>query len=89
MEHSRLALLAMIAALVGCAPTAAPAPVVAAPTPKAYACSFERQARVQYEALPTGSALRTMIDDYGIERDELRAALGLPKPTPCPSAPPS
>ena len=73
-----------LAALAGCAPTPKPGPVVVAPVPKTYTCEQSRAAAAAYAALPAGSALKTYVDDYGLERRELRAVLGLPDPPKCP-----
>jgi hypothetical protein len=78
MARSSAAIAALL--LAGCAPQATPAPAVAAPVPKAYSCDFLRRLSQELVALPADSTLRTMLNDYEMERDELRAALGLPSP---------
>ncbi|MEI6861864.1 MAG: hypothetical protein WCL04_06380 [Verrucomicrobiota bacterium] len=70
--------------LAACAPAATPAPQVVAPLPKVYACDQQRAAAAELKALPAGSVLAVFIADYGELRDKNRAALGLPKPAPCP-----
>lgn len=76
-------ILALI--LGGCLGTSpAPAPVVVAPLPKLYTCEQQRQLAAEYRALPPGSMLRIAVNDYGEERDRLRAAHGLAEPPPCP-----
>lgn len=86
--RSRLTLKAALtaaafsAALAGCSiftdpPT--PAAQVIAPMPKEYTCADSRQAGMEYHALPPGSILRRMIDDYGVERRDLRALHQIPE----------
>jgi hypothetical protein len=91
MARSDLAGLALAVVLAGCSgpvqlSTAPPAAVVVAPTPKTYTCAQTREAAGELAALPAGSMLRTLIDDYGDLRDKLRAALGLAPPPKCPSS---
>ena len=83
MARSEL-ILVVAFALAGCAPAPVPAPQVVAPLPKVYACDQQRAAAAELKALPAGSVLAVFIADYGELRDKNRAALGLPKPAPCP-----
>lgn len=65
-------------ALVAACTTQAP-PVTApsaCPQPRQYTQAFESEAATAYNTLPAGSPLRQLVDDYGIERKELRACLG-------------
>ena len=74
MGRSKIALVALL-----CASCTAPAPVVqttACPPPKEYTAAQERQAKAEYDALPLGSMLRVLTDDYGKERAALRACRG-------------
>ena len=66
-----------------CAACAVPAPVAqnaVCPPVKVYAPAQEAQAKVEYDALPQGDILRTLIDDYYTERLELRACRSTGKP---------
>lgn len=86
MARSNLALV-MVGILAACAPVVpppTPAPVVVAPMPRSYTCEQSRAAAAEYRALPAGSALKTYVDDYGLERRQLRAVHGLPEPAACP-----
>lgn len=76
--------VALAVALAACSPPA-PIPVapVVAPLPKQYSCSQQRQLANEFAAMPAGSMARQAIQDYGQERDELRAVHGLPKPAVC------
>jgi hypothetical protein len=71
--------------LAACAPDPKPAATVVAPVPQAYTCAQQQQAAGEFDALPAGAVLRTMITDYRILRGKLRAVLGLPEPAACPS----
>lgn len=81
MGHFKALAVALL--LAACTPAPVPAPFVVAPVPKVYGCELQRQAKAEYDALPAGSALKTFVDDYGVERKQLRAALNLPEPVPC------
>lgn len=82
----RFSLLA-VALLSACA-TVAPVAAIVAPVPRAYTCEQLRRAAAEHLALPPDSMLAVFVDDYRIERRELRALHGLPEPTPCPKAAP-
>lgn len=76
---SLLALLALSACATTTAATPAPAPVTGvAPLPKQYTCAQTAAAAAEYKALPQGSALVVLLDDYGTERRALRAFHNLP-----------
>lgn len=65
--------LGVLGLLVGCT-TVAPTPnSTVCPVPAAYSPAFEKRAAGELADLPAVSALRTLIDDYGRERAELRA----------------
>lgn len=72
----RVAIIAVALALVSCAST--PVPPVVAPVPITYTCAELRQAGEEYAALPPASALRRLVDDYGVERRQLRALHRIP-----------
>lgn len=78
------AAVTLIALVAACSP---PPPVVApsvvAPLPRQYTCEQSRQLANEFAAMPAGSMARQAIQDYGQERDELRAVHGLPKPAAC------
>lgn len=78
-----------IAAAIGvtlqaCAPAPKPAPAVVAPMPKDYSCDQLRRLAADMRALPPGSMAQQALNDYGEERDKLRAVHGLPDPPKCP-----
>lgn len=79
------AAITLIALIAACSP---PPPVqvapVVAPLPKVYTCDESRRLANEFAGLPAGSMMRQAIQDYGQERDELRAVHGLPKPAACP-----
>jgi PBP1b-binding outer membrane lipoprotein LpoB len=58
--------------LSGCA--TAPSEVVC-PIPKDYSLEIQRQAANELESLPVNSVVASMISDYGVVREELRACL--------------
>lgn len=85
MANSRIALCGLLLGLAACSPPPpVVAPLVVAPVPVTYTCPQQRQLANEFAALPAGAMLKTAIQDYGRERDELRAVHGLPKPAPCP-----
>jgi len=62
-------------AALGACTSPQPASVIC-PVPVAYTKSQETQAADERAALPAKSILRTFLDDYGKERDKLRACRG-------------
>jgi uncharacterized lipoprotein YbaY len=62
-----------------------PAPVVIAPAPKVYTCDQQRTASRELAALPATAMLRVLVNDYGVERRQLRAARGEAEPAGCPA----
>ena len=56
---------------MGCAPKITPAPIAAAPYAVVYSCEQLRQAEKEYDALPAGSMIRILLDDYHAERKAL------------------
>lgn len=85
MAHSRIALCGLILALGACSPPPpAATPIVIAPMPKQYTCEEQRRLANEFAAMPAGSMAKQAIQDYGRQRDELRAVHGLPKPAVCP-----
>lgn len=73
-----VALLALV--LTACAPAPpVPAPVVVAPMPAAYTCSQLARAADEFDALPSGSMIGQMMDDYRVERRALKALHRLPE----------
>ena len=76
-----------LALLASCA-TVAPAAEVVAPMPRTYTCEQIHKAAAEHLALPPDSMLAVLVDDYRLERKQLRALHGLPDPAPCPKAPP-
>ena len=59
--------------LSGCAGASSDCPL---PTLYAYPPAMQAQAADELDALPEGSALREMIRDYGVVREEIRAGRG-------------
>lgn len=59
--------------LSGCASASPVLNTAVCPPVKSYTAQQQLDAANAYGALPVGSILRTMIDDYGQERAELRA----------------
>lgn len=79
MARSSLVVVALL--LAACSQTTpAPAIVTTAPAPKVYTCAQEKQLAVEYRALPDGSILVTVLDDYRLERKALAAARKEPPP---------
>lgn len=79
------ALCGLLLALAACSPPPPTvAPIVVAPMPKVYTCEQQRQLADEFAALPAGSMAKQAIQDYGGERDQLRAVHGLPRPAACP-----
>lgn len=60
-----------------------PAATTVAPMPRLYSCQQFKQASDEYRALPAGSILATMMDDYRGERLVLFRLNGLKEPPPC------
>lgn len=80
----KIALCGLLMAVAACSPPPpVAAPVVVAPMPVTYTCAQSRQLANEFAAMPAGSMAKQAIQDYGRERDELRAVHGLPKPAPC------
>lgn len=77
--------LAIGVSVVACMATP-PAPAVVAPQPVAYTCDQLKKLAAEHLALPPDSMLAQAMDDYRLERKELRALHGLPEPAPCPKA---
>lgn len=77
-------MLAAAVVVAACTPAPQPGPVVVAPAVAPWTCAEQRQAAAELKALPAGAVVGRMMGDYGRMRDESRAALGLPKPAPCP-----
>lgn len=82
----RLALVALASvavlalALAACAPAPpVPPPVVVAPMPVAYTCPQLTRAAGEFDNLPAGAMLATMMDDYRVERRALKALHRLPE----------
>lgn len=74
--------LTVAAAVNGCVPQA-PAPS-AAPLPREYTCDQQRRALADLRTLPATSPVWIWMDDYRVERRQLRALHGLPEPKGCP-----
>lgn len=84
MGRSRIALYGLLLAVGACSPPPpVAAPIVVAPMPKVYTCEEQRRLGNEFAAMPAGSMAKQAIQDYGQERDELRAVHGLPKPAGC------
>jgi hypothetical protein len=84
---ARSSLLFLVLLAAACSPTPPqPTPPSAAPVPKEYTCEQNRAAAADFRKLPSGSMLRTFLDDFRIERKALRAFHGLPEPAPCPDS---
>jgi len=80
MAHSRLLSAALVGALAACSPPApVTAPIVVAPIPASYTCDQLARASGEYDKLPAGAMLATMMDDYRVERRALRALHKLPE----------
>lgn len=58
--------------LSGCATV--PSEVIC-PIPKEYSFEIQRQAADELKSLPTNSVVASMLSDYGVVREELRACL--------------
>jgi len=71
-----------LAGLLGACTPQAPAPS-AAPLPREYTCDQQRRALADLRTLPATSAVWIMMDDYRVERAQLRALHGLPSPAGC------
>jgi uncharacterized lipoprotein YbaY len=82
---TRATILLFALALAAChdLPPPTPSPVVIAPTPKVYTCDQQRQASRELAALPVAAMLRVLVNDYGVERRQLRAARGEAEPAGC------
>lgn len=70
--------LALMVVVWGCAAPAPQVLVSVCPIPTQYTPDQETQAKAEYDALPAGAVLRRFIDDYGTERDKLRACRATP-----------
>jgi len=88
MATSRIAALAigMLVAACAVAPPPAPAPAAVAPKPVEYSCEQQLQLARELDALPAGAVTRQVVDDYRIERKQLRALHRLPEPRVCANA---
>lgn len=72
-------LAGLILALAGaCSPAPIPAPAVIAPYPQQYSCVQLKQMGTEYAALPPGAMLGVAIDDYRVERAQLKALHRIP-----------
>ena len=81
--RAAVAVAGFVAFLGACAPVPTAAPVVVAPTPTSYSCSQFVQIAAEYRALPAGSMLAVVVDDYRAERLVLYRLQGLKDPPAC------
>lgn len=75
MKLLQACLVASLLLLSGCATSVSDASVC--PRPITYSDSFLNRAADELDALPEGSAIAQMIEDYGRERSMLRACRDL------------
>lgn len=80
MGRFEIVLCGTILALLGaCSPAVTPAPSVVAPYPQQYSCAQLKQMGAEYAALPPGAMLAVAIDDYRLERAQLKALHQIPE----------
>ena len=85
---TRLLPVSLAVALAACSPAPpAATPTIVAPMPQQYSCDQLSRAAAEFNALPSGAMLATMMDDYRVERRALRALHKLPEQR-CPKATP-